>query len=178
MQYLGIPLAAGIVIRYSVWLLFSKRFLETRFLPIFGPFALIGLLYTIFVLFAYQGNNLVNNLGPFFRTMVPMILYFGITWTSAFAFIFYLSRRNHAVFDYEMAVVQSFTASSNNFELAIAIAIAVYGVQSPQALAATIGPLVEVPVLLALTWVSLYLKKKLKWGGKKHVEPAQGKETA
>ncbi|KAK9897955.1 arsenical-resistance protein ACR3 [Cystobasidium minutum MCA 4210] len=161
--YLGIPLAAGVITRYTVWALTSKHFLETRFLPYFGPLALIGLLYTIFVLFAYQGNSIVHNLGPVFRTFVPMILYFAIMWTSAFAFTYYLSRYKSAHFGYEMAVVQSFTAGSNNFELAIAVAIAIYGVNSKQALAATIGPLVEVPVLLALTWVSLWLKTRLNW---------------
>ena len=128
------------VTRYTIWFLTSKTFLETRFLPLFGPLALVGLLYTIFVLFAYQGNNIVHNLGPFFRTIVPMICYFCVMWTSAFALIWILSRYDDKVFDYEMAVVQSFTAGSNNFELAIAIAIAVYGVESKQALAATVGP--------------------------------------
>lgn len=140
LKYLGIPLAAGVVTRFAVWYATSKHFLETRFLPLFGPLALVGLLYTIFVLFAYQGNNIVHNLGPFFRTIVPMLLYFGIMWTSAFALIYLLAKRNDQAFDYEMAVVQSFTAGSNNFELAIAIAIAVYGVNSKQALAATVGP--------------------------------------
>lgn len=103
------------VTRYLVWFATSKRFLETRFLPAFGPLALVGLLYTIFVLFAFQGNNIVHNLGPFFRTIVPMVLYFAIMWTSAFLLIFFLAKRNDQIFDYEMAVVQSFTAGSNNF---------------------------------------------------------------
>lgn len=140
-QYLGIPLAAGVVTRYTVWGLTSKSFLYTRFLPLFGPVALLGLLYTIFVLFAYQGesasaehvwiaclpavsspaplltrtvryqgNNIVHNLGPVFRTFVPMVVYFTIMWTSAFAFIYYLTRWRMQEFGYEMAVVQSFTA--------------------------------------------------------------------
>ncbi|KAK9893190.1 arsenical-resistance protein ACR3 [Cystobasidium minutum MCA 4210] len=162
--YLGIPLVAGVVTRYGVWWATSRPWLETRFLPYFGPLALLGLLYTIFVLFAYQGNAIVNNLGPVFRTFVPMIVYFTIMWTGAFAFIFFLTRWKEEHFGYEMAVVQSFTAGSNNFELAIAVAIAVYGVGSRQALAATIGPLVEVPVLLSLTWDSLWLKRRLHWG--------------
>lgn len=114
-QYLGIPLVAGVVTRYTVWAIAGKRFLEARFLPAFGPLALVGLLYTIFVLFAYQGNNIVHNLGPFFRTIVPMVIYFALMWTSAFFFIYVLARRNNQLFDYEVAVVQSFTAGSNNF---------------------------------------------------------------
>jgi ACR3 family arsenite transporter len=116
-------------------------------------------------MFAYQGHHIIKNLGPVFRVFVPMILYFVIMWSGAFALVFCLSRREGAggVWGYEMAVVQAFTAGSNNFELAIAVAIAVYGVGSDQALAATIGPLVEVPVLLALTWVALFLGRRLQW---------------
>ncbi|KAJ6608308.1 sodium bile acid symporter family-domain-containing protein [Mycena sp. CBHHK59/15] len=176
--YLGIPLAAGIVTRYTVWRLTSKAFLEERFLPLFGPWALIGLLYTIIVMFAYQGHHIIQNIGPVFRVFVPMILYFVIMWSSAFALVYWLGRRRGAGksktnFGYEMAVVQSFTAGSNNFELAIAVAIATYGVGSDEALAATIGPLVEVPVLLALTWVALYLHRKLRWSSDVHERDAK-----
>ncbi|KAJ7152647.1 sodium bile acid symporter family-domain-containing protein [Mycena crocata] len=168
--YLGIPLAAGIVTRYAVWYLTSKTFLEDRFLPVFGPLAPLGLLYTILVMFAYQGHHIVQNIGHVFRVFVPMILYFIIMWSSAFALIYWLGKRHTKSkdFGYEMAVVQAFTAGSNNFELAIAVAIASYGVGSDEALAATIGPLVEVPVLVALTWVALYLQHKLSWGHSEH----------
>ncbi|KAJ7470248.1 sodium bile acid symporter family-domain-containing protein [Mycena galericulata] len=157
--YLGIPLVAGIITRYAVWYLTSKAFLEDR------PFTLIGLLYTIIVMFANQGHHIVHNIGPVFRVFVPMILYFVIMWTSTFGFIYCLGRRNKNSqnFGYEKAVVQAFTAGSNNFELAIAVTIATYGVGSDEALAATIGPLVEVPVLVSLTWAALYLQRKLKW---------------
>ncbi|KAJ7466440.1 sodium bile acid symporter family-domain-containing protein [Mycena latifolia] len=165
--YLGIPLMAGIVTRYAVWSLTSKAFLEDRFLRFFGPFALLGLLYTILVMFAYQGHHIVHHIGPVFRVFVPMILYFFIMWTSAFAFIYWLGGRNKKKnshnFGYEKAAVQAFTAGSNNFELAIAVTIATYGVDSDEALAATIGPLVEVPVLVSLTWAALFLQRKLKW---------------
>lgn len=161
--YLGIPLVAGAITRYGVWLLTSKCFLNEKFLPLFGYISLLGLLYTIIVMFAYQGHQIIHNLGPVFRTMVPLILYFAIMWTFAFWLTWRLSIRYPSIFGYEMAVVQSFTAGSNNFELAIAVAIAVYGIDSDQALAATIGPLVEVPTLLALTWVSLFLHQKLAW---------------
>ncbi|KIM46667.1 hypothetical protein M413DRAFT_16402 [Hebeloma cylindrosporum] len=127
------------------------------------PFSLIGLLYTIIVLFAYQGHR-IRNLGPVFRVFVPLILYFVIMWTSTFGLIYHLARRempqgaHDRVYGYETAVVQAFTAASNDFELAIAVAIAVYSVNSEQALAANIVPLIEVPVLLGLTWVALYLR--------------------
>ncbi|CAA7266064.1 unnamed protein product [Cyclocybe aegerita] len=182
--YLGIPLVAGVITRYGVIFLTSKQFFNKKFLPIFSPLALLGLLYTIIVLFAYQGHRIIRNLGPVFRVFVPQILYFTIMWSTAFFLIYYLSRRSHReknIYGYEMAVTHAFTAASNNFvshssqlrcpladasqELAIAVAIAVYGVNSEQALAATIGPLTEVPVLLGLTWVALYLKHKLHWGG-------------
>ncbi|KAH9990653.1 sodium bile acid symporter family-domain-containing protein [Russula compacta] len=166
--YLGIPLVTGITTRYAVWKLFNKAFLDNQFIPRFSLLSLIGLLYTILVMFAYQGHHIVNHLPQVFRVFVPMICYFIIMWSSAFALVLYLSRRESGkegkVWGYDMAVVQAFTAGSNNFELAIAVAIAVWGEGSDQALAATIGPLVEVPVLLALTWVALFLGQRLDWG--------------
>ncbi|PPQ64059.1 hypothetical protein CVT24_008872 [Panaeolus cyanescens] len=171
--YLGIPLGAGVITRYSVIAITSKRFFEKKFLPVFSPLALLGLLYTIIVLFAYQGHRIIHNLGPVFRVFVPQILYFVIMWVGTFYFVYQLSKREvigdpsrQRTFGYDMAVVQAFTAASNNFELAIAVAIAVFGVNSEQALAATIGPLTEVPILLGLTWVALYMKSKLDWEGR------------
>ncbi|PWN38525.1 arsenical-resistance protein [Meira miltonrushii] len=171
--YLGIPLGAGVVTRFGVmWLLGKKRFYNT-FLPFFGPLSLVGLLYTIIIIFAEQSKRILDNLGPTFRTFVPLVLYFAIMWTFTFVLVWRLSLRESLMEDvdirqrtkwgYEMAVVQAFTAGSNNFELAIAVAVAVYGADSDQALAATIGPLVEVPVLLILSWVALWLRKKLTW---------------
>ena len=96
----------------------SEEFFERRFLPFFSPLALIGLLYTILILFSYQGHSIIHNLGPVFRVFVPQILYFIIMWNSTFFFIYYLSRREGPgprKFGYEMAVVQAFTAASNNF---------------------------------------------------------------
>ena len=120
-QYLGIPLVAGVITRFAIIRLKSKEFFEKKFVPRFSPLALIGLLYTIVVMFAYQGHHIVQNLGPVFRVFVPMILYFVIMWTSAFALVFYLARREFRKgnadnnYAYEMAVVQAFTAGSNNF---------------------------------------------------------------
>ena len=95
----------------------SRRFFEATFLPYFGPLALLGLLYTIVVMFAYQGHHIVHNLGPVFRVFVPMILYFCVMWTAAFVLVWRLSVKysTSALWRYEMAVVQAFTAGSNNF---------------------------------------------------------------
>ncbi|WVQ98386.1 arsenical-resistance protein [Kwoniella sp. CBS 9459] len=164
--YLGIPLVLGVCTRFSGIAILGKARFETKFLPYFGPLALIGLLYTIILIFAEQATRITDNIGDVFRVFVPMIVYFLIMWTGTFFLVFYLTRRKGGSrkYGYEMAVVQAFTAGSNNFELAIAVCIAVYGVNSDQALAATIGPLVEVPVLLGLSYVSLYLRTALRWG--------------
>jgi len=144
--------------------------LEEQFLPKFSPLALLGLLYTIIIIFASQGHHILHNLRPTFRVFVPLILYFVIMWTGSFVLFYLLSKRKglrsgkKQYFGYELTVTQAFTAGSNNFELAIAVAVSVYGPGSDQALAATIGPLVEVPVLLSLTWVALYLHDRLSWG--------------
>ncbi|KAF9555206.1 arsenical-resistance protein ACR3 [Agrocybe pediades] len=177
--YLGIPLAAGVVTRYSIIFLAGRNFYEKKFIPVFSPLALLGLLYTIIVLFAYQGHRIIHNLGPVFRIFVPQILYFIIMWGTTFFLMFYLTRHEMAgknVYGYEIAAVQAFTAASNNFELAIAVAIAVFGVNSEQALAATIGPLTEVPVLLMLSWVALFFKHKLNWAAQPHREELEEKE--
>ncbi|PCH43801.1 arsenical-resistance protein ACR3 [Wolfiporia cocos MD-104 SS10] len=190
--YLGIPLGAGLLTRAFLLYFTSHHFLTTRFLPIISPLAPLGLLYTVIVLFAYQGHHILHNIGPVFRVMVPLVLYFTVMWAGAFALVWWLGRRARVNergqagierWGYEMAVVQSFTAGSNNFELAIAVSIAVYGVGSDQALAATIGPLVEVPVLLTLTWVALYLGRALTWnreetGEQKDVENRGITETS
>ncbi|PWN51864.1 arsenical-resistance protein [Violaceomyces palustris] len=162
--YLGIPVAAGIATRFGVMALFGKKFFVNKFLPFFGPLSLLALLYTIIIIFASQAKSILSNLGPVFRTFVPLILYFAIMWTASFVLVWRLSRRyGKKEWGYQMAVVQSFTAGSNNFELAIAVCVAVYGSDSSQALAATIGPLVEVPVLLTLSWVALFVGRRLKW---------------
>jgi arsenite transporter len=200
LQYLGIPLIAGIVTRFTMlWLLGPAKF-QTRFLPYFSPFALVGLLFTIILIFAEQAQRILDNLGPTFRVFVPMILYFAIMWSLAFYLVWWMSRRHglSKYGGYDMAVVQvskagyndtvllsadmllslqSFTAASNNFELAIAVCIAVYGVNSDQALAATIGPLVEVPVLLALTWLALFFKRRLDWDERDVMDGDTGKQV-
>ncbi|EKD05004.1 hypothetical protein A1Q2_00703 [Trichosporon asahii var. asahii CBS 8904] len=163
--YLGIPLVAGVITRFSVIVLIGKSRFENVFLTYFGPLALLGLLYTVVLICAEQATRILDNIGQVFRVFVPMILYFIVMWTGTFFLVFYLTRRpgGSEKYGYQMAVVQAFTAGSNNFELAIAVCVAIYGVNSDQALAATIGPLVEVPVLLALTYLSLYFRNKLDW---------------
>ncbi|EMD37850.1 hypothetical protein CERSUDRAFT_154780 [Gelatoporia subvermispora B] len=183
--YLGIPLVAGIATRFLVPRLTSPRFFQTRFLPWFSLLGPLGLLYTIVVMFAYQGHRIVHNLGPVFRVFVPLILYFVLMWFGTFLLVRWIATKGWHVekgktvvgkrgrgwgWGYEMTAVQAFTGASNNFELAIAVAIAVYGVDSDQALAATIGPLVEVPVLLSLTWVALYFHDKLNWRSDDEIE--------
>ncbi|KDQ16683.1 hypothetical protein BOTBODRAFT_30601 [Botryobasidium botryosum FD-172 SS1] len=173
--YLGIPLALGLLTRFTVITLTSRAFFTVKFLPYFSPLALLGLLYTIIIIFAEQSHRILHNIGNVFRVFVPMILYFVIMWTATFFMIWQLSKSSQSsesYFGYEMAVVQSFTAGSNNFELAIAVCIAVYGIDSDQALAATIGPLVEVPVLLSLTWLALFLRERLDWNTP--VSPTEG----
>jgi len=162
--YLGIPLAAGIITRFVLRYSKGHEWYTKKFLPYFGPVALLGLLYTIIVMFAFQGRHIIANIGSVCRVAVPMLLYFGIMFFATFFF----TRWMH--FPYEYVVTQSFTAGSNNFELAIAVAVAVFGVKSDEALAATIGPLIEVPVLLILVYVALAFKKRLSWVKMKGVE--------
>ncbi|KAG6545781.1 hypothetical protein Mapa_012742 [Marchantia paleacea] len=157
--FLGVPLVAGFLTRVILRRSVGARWYDTKFLPFIGPWALLGLLYTIFVMFAIQSHEIVNNIGSVFRVVVPMLLYFSITFTSSVAVCRYLN------LPYPEIVTQSFTAASNNFELAIAVAVGAFGIDSHEALAATIGPLIEVPVLLILVYVTLYFKK---WLSKEH----------
>lgn len=155
--FLGIPLVAAVITRYSLIGLKGREWYDRRFMPRFGPLALLALIYTVWVMFALQGHQVIDNIGSVFRVAVPMLLYFTIMWVGTLVFC-------RAVgIGYERAVTQACTASSNNFELAIAVATAVFGIMSAEALAATIGPLIEVPVLLALSYVALWLNRKLKW---------------
>lgn len=177
--YLGIPLAAGVATRSLVLGLFGRDAFHKKFLPFFGPLSLIALLYTIIIIFAEQAQHILDNLGPVFRTFVPLVLYFALMWTGSFALIWWLSvRYGKTEWGYQMAVVQAFTAGSNNFELAIAVCVAVFGAGSDQALAATIGPLVEVPVLLVLSWVAMFVGKRLQWDRRLEKQQVQAKEGA
>ncbi|MEV6234880.1 ACR3 family arsenite efflux transporter [Saccharopolyspora shandongensis] len=152
--FLGIPLVAGYATRKLGERAKGRDWYETRFLPKIGPVALHGLLFTIVILFALQGDQIADRPFDVARIAVPLLAYFAITWAGSFAL-------GKAIgLSYERSVTLSFTAAGNNFELAIAVAIATFGVTSGQALAGVVGPLIEVPVLVALVYVSLAARRR------------------
>ena len=154
--FLGIPLAAGFLTRQIGVRSKGIRWYEERFLPKIGPLALYGLLFTIVVMFALQGQAITANPAQVVRVALPLLLYFVLMWTAAFA----LGQRNGL--DYSRTAALAFTAAGNNFELAIAVCISIWGISSQQALAGVIGPLIEVPVLVSLVYVSLWLKRRFR----------------
>jgi arsenite transporter len=155
--FLGVPLVAALLTRVAIIQTAGRDWMEANFNPVISPVALIALLWTIFAIFCIQGRNIVDNIGDVIRVAVPMLVYFIMMF---FGSLFLCKKLG---FGYEKSVTQAFTASSNNFELAIAVSAATFGVNSPEALAATIGPLVEVPALLALVYVALWLQPRLSW---------------
>ncbi len=152
--FLGIPLVLGFGTRFIGEKKKGTLWYENKFLPKISPFSLYGLLFTIVVLFAFQGNAITSNPTAVIRIALPLLCYFAIMFSLGFI----LGRTSHM--DYEETVTLAFTAAGNNFELAIAVAISTFGIASGQALAGTIGPLIEVPVLVSLVYVALYIRPK------------------
>ncbi|KAJ5777902.1 hypothetical protein N7520_001148 [Penicillium odoratum] len=155
--FLGIPLGAAIITRITLRRITSPRWYDQVFLKWAGPWSLIGLLFTILVLFASQGRQVVHQIVSVVRVAAPLVVYFIVVFFATLLVTYKLG------FGYKLAATQSFTAASNNFELAIAVAVATFGADSNQALASTVGPLIEVPVLLGLVYVVKFIAKRVGW---------------
>lgn len=151
--FLGIPLVAGWATRWIALRRKTVNWYEETYLPLVAPFALYGLLFTVVCLFAMQGERIMSEPIDVLRVAIPLLLFFAIMWGAVF-----ITAKKIGL-SYEKSVTAAFTSAGNNFELAIAVCIAVFGVSSGQAFAGTIGPLIEVPVLIVLVYVALWAQK-------------------
>ncbi|HRQ45082.1 MAG TPA: bile acid:sodium symporter, partial [Candidatus Goldiibacteriota bacterium] len=150
--YLGIPFTAGLVTRYTLLRLKGTEWYEQKFIPKISPLTLIALLFTIIIMFSLKGEYIIKKPLDVLLVAIPLILYFIIMWFGTF----FIAKKMGA--NYRQTVAVSFTAASNDFELAIAVAIAIFGISSQQAFATVIGPLVEVPIMVLLVNAAFKLK--------------------
>ncbi|KAK2005558.1 arsenical-resistance protein [Colletotrichum eremochloae] len=155
--FLGIPLGAAIITRMSLIYTVGSKTYTVKVIPFLAPWSLVGLLYTIIVLFASQGSQVVHQIVSVVRVAAPLVVYFSVIFSAT------LLVAGKLGFRYGLACTQAFTAASNNFELAIAIAVATYGPDSDEALATTVGPLIEVPVLLGLVYFIKWFARRYDW---------------
>ncbi|KAL6818304.1 sodium bile acid symporter family domain-containing protein [Trichoderma sp. SZMC 28013] len=155
--FLGIPLGAAVITRFGLRFVAGPAWYDRIFIRFVSPWSLIGLLYTILVLFAAQGHQVVHQIVSVLRVAAPLVVYFAIVFFTTVGICRMLG------FEYQFLVTQSFTAASNNFELAIAVAVATFGPNSDEALASTVGPLIEVPVLLGLVYALRWVANRWSW---------------